>query len=209
MIIGQQRFLTSTRGKIVALLRQREQTVEDLAQELGLTDNAVRAHLVALERDGLVVAEGTRPGKRKPSVVYRLAPAAEDLFPKAYVPVLRRLLDVLREHLGAETVDALLRNVGQSLASSSSVSSTDLHTRLEQAVTTLNALGGCAHLEQQQGAIIIRGSSCPLAALVPDHPEVCRLATALVSDLLGQPVEEQCERREQARCCFVVPAAIS
>lgn len=209
MIIGQQRFLMSTRGKIVALLRQREQTVEDLARELGLTDNAVRAHLVVLERDGLVVSEGSRPGKRRPSVVYRLAPAAEDLFPKAYVPVLRRLLEVLKESLGSETVDALLRNVGQSLASGSPGSSTDLPTRLEHAVTTLNALGGCAHLEQQQGVHIIRGSSCPLAALVPDHPEVCRLATALVSDLLGLPVEEQCERSEQAHCCFVVPAAIS
>src|SRR5690348_1090852 len=107
MIIGQQRFLTSTRGKIVSLLRQREQTVEDLAQEPGLTDNAVRAHLVVLERDGLVVSEGNRPGKRKLSVVYRPAPAAEDLFPKAYVPVLRQLLEVLKESLDGETVDAL------------------------------------------------------------------------------------------------------
>ena len=87
-----QRFFSSTRGKIVALLRHASKTVDDLAQALGLTDNAVRAHLATLERDGLVQQHGSRPGKRKPAVIYDLAPAAEDLFPKAYSLVLRQIL---------------------------------------------------------------------------------------------------------------------
>ena len=48
------RFLESTRGQVVLLLRRGARTVEELAQALGLTDNAVRSHLAALERDGLV-----------------------------------------------------------------------------------------------------------------------------------------------------------
>ena len=44
------RFLASTRGQIVILLRQGHATVDDLATTLGLTDNAVRAHLAGLER---------------------------------------------------------------------------------------------------------------------------------------------------------------
>ena len=35
-----------------------------LADALGLTDNAVRAHLFAVERDGLVRPSGTRRGPR-------------------------------------------------------------------------------------------------------------------------------------------------
>ena len=96
-IPGNRRFLTTTRGKIVALLRRCCQTVEELASSLGLTDNAVRAHLTTLERDGLVQQQGTRPGRRKPAVVYALTPAAEDLFPKAYGPVLSQFLEVLHE----------------------------------------------------------------------------------------------------------------
>ena len=49
-----ERFFASTRGRVTTLLRQGDRTVEELAQALGLTDNAVRAHLVTLERDGLV-----------------------------------------------------------------------------------------------------------------------------------------------------------
>ena len=56
----EQRFLSSTRGRLVTLLRRSARTVDELAHELGLTDNAVRAHLATLERDGLVAS---RPGQ--------------------------------------------------------------------------------------------------------------------------------------------------
>ena len=52
------RFLASTRGRIIALLRPSSRTVNELAEALELTDNAVRAHLTALERDGLVRQSG-------------------------------------------------------------------------------------------------------------------------------------------------------
>ena len=54
------RFLTSTRGRLIALLRRDTRTVDDLASALNLTDNAVRAHLAALERDGIVRQCGVR-----------------------------------------------------------------------------------------------------------------------------------------------------
>ena len=43
----------SRRGEVVALLQKGIRTVSDLALQLRLTDNAVRSHLVALEREGL------------------------------------------------------------------------------------------------------------------------------------------------------------
>jgi predicted ArsR family transcriptional regulator len=48
------RFFESTRGRIVTLLRRSGFTVEELARELGLTNNGVRANLATLERDGIV-----------------------------------------------------------------------------------------------------------------------------------------------------------
>ena len=61
-----ERLLESTRGQILALLRVESCTVNELAAALKLTDNAVRAHLISLERDGLIQREGSRPGLRKP-----------------------------------------------------------------------------------------------------------------------------------------------
>ncbi len=94
-----QRFLESTRGRIVTLLRGSSRTVEELATGLELTDNAVRAHLTTLERDGLVRQSGVRRGSRKPHFTYSLTPEAERLFPKAYDALLNQLIIVLKGRL--------------------------------------------------------------------------------------------------------------
>src|SRR5205809_8111514 len=79
-----ERLFKSTRGKILDLLRTRERTVNELAEELRLIDNAVRAHLASLERDKLVAQSGMKPGVRKPHTTYGLVPDAEHRFAKAY-----------------------------------------------------------------------------------------------------------------------------
>ena len=88
---GNQRFFTSTGGRIITLLRRASRTVDELAQALGLTDNAVRAHLATLERDGFVKQRGVRRGSSKPAYVYDLAPEdasrsglADSACPSAY-----------------------------------------------------------------------------------------------------------------------------
>src|SRR5215467_12194918 len=79
-----ERLLESTRGRILQQLRAREETVNELAATLQLTDNAVRAHLLSLERDGLVQQTGIQPGFRRPHALYGLTSQSEQIFPKAY-----------------------------------------------------------------------------------------------------------------------------
>src|SRR5215217_1960854 len=207
-----ERFLESTRGQVVTLLRRSEHTVEELARALGLTDNGVRAHLAVLERDGIVRQRGSvrrSSGGGKPSYVYELTQEGEDLFPKAYEPTLRGLLDVLADQLGPEESEALLRLVGRRLVGEHSTRADGAHARLEAAVEVLNELGGLAELEERDGALLIRGYSCPLAGVTPDHPEVCRMAQTLITELAGVPVYERCDRGERPRCCFEVATSDS
>jgi predicted ArsR family transcriptional regulator len=199
------RFFESTRGQIVTLLRRSGRTVDELAEAVGLTDNGVRGHLATLERDGIVRQRGTvSRGGGKPAYVYELAPEAEGLFPKAYSPVLRRLLDVMAERLGPEETETLLRAVGRRIADERTVPTEGVRARLEAAAAVLNELGGFVELEEREGAFVIRGYSCPLTDVVPGHPEVCRLAEALLVELAGVPVQEHCDRGEIPRCCFEV-----
>ena len=52
---------------------------------------------------------------------------------------------------------------------------------------------------------MIRGYSCPLTSVVRDHPEACRIAEALLTELTGLPIHEHCDRDESSpRCCFEV-----
>ncbi len=199
-----QRFFSSTRGQIITLLRRSSRTVDELAQALDLTDNAVRAHLATLERDGFMKQHGVRRGSGKPSFVYDLTPEAEYLFPKSYGQVLYQLLEVLDEKMTSEELEDLLRTVGRRIAAKWNIPSGDLSVRLEAAVEVLNELGGMAELEIGEETFCIRGYSCPLAAAVPGHPEVCHLAETLLTELVGVPVKEQCDRNGTVKCRFWV-----
>ncbi len=198
------RFFSSTRGRILSLIRQESRTVDELADALDLTDNAVRAHLAALERDGFVQQRGARKGSSKPAFVYELAGGAEPLFPKAYGQILNELLAVLENQLNTEELEALMRATGRRLAARWKTLSGNSNTRLEAAVEILNELGGMAELEQHNGVSCIWSSSCPLAAVVPDHPAACRLAETLVTEMVGAPVQERCEKGDAPRCHFEV-----
>ena len=198
-----QRFFASTKGQVAALLRRGVVTVEELARELSLTDNAVRSHLAALERDGLVVQSGVRRGTGKPAFTYALTSDAERLFPKAYGALLRLMLDVLAERLPPDTLDDLLREVGHRLAAGHTPSTGDLHARVDGAVQLLGELGGLATVEERGEGCVIVGRSCPLAAAVEGHPETCLLAEALLTEVIGVPVRQTCDT-ENMHCRFEV-----
>jgi predicted ArsR family transcriptional regulator len=202
IIQADQRFLSTTRGRIIALLRRAPRTIEELAQALDVTDNAVRVHIATLERDGSVAQQGLRRGVRKPSALYALTAEGEQLFPKAYGPVLRELLDAVAEQMPREALEEMLRVVGRRLAAEHPSVSAEPRARALAAVGVLNELGGLAELEAEADRLVICGYSCPLAAVVGQRPEICQLATALLSEIVGGPVEEECERGTVPRCRF-------
>ena len=154
-----------------------------------LTDNAVRAQLTALERDGLVRQSGLRPGRRKSNVVYELTAKAEHLFPKVYGLILLRLLDALKENLSAKKLDALVRTVGPQLAPSfrSVLPTARSRNRIQQAIAVLRELGGFCEQAEENGKIGLRCFDCPLAVAVVGHPEVCQLIETVLADVLGVP----------------------
>jgi len=195
------RFFDSTRGQIVTLLRSAPCTVDELAGKLNLTDNAVRAHLATLERDGLVRQSGLRRGPRKPHFTYVLTEEADKLCPKAYDELLNQLLAVLKTRLEPAEIEDVLREVGRALASEAPAGP-NLESRVQTAVKVLKAIGGAAEVEQHGDKLVIASGSCPLAAAVAVHPEVCRLAETLVAEIVKVPVEEKCDRVGRPKCRF-------
>jgi predicted ArsR family transcriptional regulator len=199
------RLFASTRGRILALLQGENHTVNDLAAALQLTDNAVRAHLLSLERDGLVKQRGTRPGKRKPHVAYGLSTEAEHIFPKAYGPLLAHLVTVLSNRLTLRALRAMMREVGRSVAADyfHRWNGRNRRERVEAALDLLHDLGGLAKLDERGGKRFIAGrNGCPFATVTSSHPEACLIIESLLSTVLGVPAKKCCEYGETPRCCF-------
>jgi predicted ArsR family transcriptional regulator len=166
----------------------------------------VRAQWLSLERDGLIHQSGIQRGTRKPHFAYELTSEAEKLFPKAYDAVLTQLIAVLKGQLTPDALEKALREVGSSLARSQTggTQNGDFESRLKIALTALEAIGGTARIEKNGGKCVITSDGCPLAAVVSEHPEVCRLAETLMSEIIGEKVQERCDRQGSPRCRFEV-----
>jgi predicted ArsR family transcriptional regulator len=196
------RLLGDTQLRMLRLLRRERNTITGLAQELELTDNAIRTHVAALDRQGIVEQVGTRREARgKPGRVYGLTREGEELFPKAYALVLGGLVEEVTRTEGRERALELLRAVGEKVGEAAPPAR-DLKGRVNAAAAQLRSLGGDVEVQRLDGAWKLQGYGCPLSAVTAAHPEVCALAQALVQEITGQPVTECCDRTDRPRCGF-------
>jgi hypothetical protein len=79
-----------------------------------------------------------------------------------------------------------------------------MRSRAEVAATVLTELGGIVDVELEDGRIVLRGFSCPLADAVRAHPGTCHATESLVAEVMGSRVRERCEKGDQPRCRFEV-----
>jgi predicted ArsR family transcriptional regulator len=187
------------------LLREGAWTVDDLAERLGLTDNAVRFHMDALEKLGTVRKDGVRRiGVGQPASVYSLSPVGEEAFSRAYAPVLIACLEELRDRSSAQQVAAFLRRVGKRLARGFTHSPGPLAARVAGASDLLNTLGGITSVEKSGKTFRIVGRACPLSRAVEADHCVCAAVTSLVAEVVGAEVTERCDRSERPKCCFEI-----
>jgi len=202
-----ERLTGETQARLLGLLRRSRQTITSLARALRLTDNAVRMHIAALRRDGIVEDAGTqRDTGGKPARLYGLTREAEELFPKAYALVLGKLVEeIVRTH-GRERAIELLRAVGAQAAADAK-RGTNTRQRVEAAAGVFRDLGADVQVEKATDGWRLQAYGCPLSAVTAGHPEMCELGKALVEEVVGAPVTECCERGEHPRCGFAIASS--
>lgn len=201
------RLPVGTRGQIIELLRRSPRTATEIAEALDVTYNAVRPHLAEMERDGLVRRGEVRRGETRPAVLYEVAPEAEASLSLAYVPFSTELVRVLGERVPEADLEAIMREVGRRVAAGFPAPRGPLSERVKAAAGLLESLGAANDVDSDGPVIRIRGFGCVLGELVQDRPAVCRAIETMLSELVGAPVREACERGARPRCCFTIDGA--
>lgn len=172
-------------------------TVDELARAVELTENGVRAHLATLERDGMIRPRGVRRGEGagKPATLYEIHPDAETALSRAYAPVLVALLDELADRIPEDQRDAIMSDVGRRLALAVQIPRpADLEGRVRAAAAVMDSLGGETQVARRGDALAIRGCGRLLSVATARRPEVCRPVQTLLTELIGAPVRERCDR---------------
>jgi DeoR family transcriptional regulator, suf operon transcriptional repressor len=93
------------RGEILVAIKMAQPlTAKQLADRFGVSANALRRHLRALEEQGLVRYRRQHQGVGSPAFAYTLTETGEELFPRSYDATLNEALTTLRETQGSDGV---------------------------------------------------------------------------------------------------------
>jgi predicted ArsR family transcriptional regulator len=197
--------ISEPRRRIIEVLRRSPSTINEVAAHLGVGYTAVRSHLAALQRDGLVEGNELRRGGTRPAVIYRLAPAAELALSQAYVPFAAELVGVLSERVSDPELKDVMGSVGRRLAGNWPRPGGTLGSRVKAASALLEELGAPNVIEPADHGWTLRGAGCLLAEAVRRRAAVCHAMEALLSELLDAPVRECCDRSTgRPQCCFEI-----
>ena len=205
------RFFQSTRGKIVTALRRRHvASAVDLAEEFGLSANAVRQQLEQLARDGYVVERSVRRGPTKPTHEYSLTQSAETLFPQRYDKMLNAVLREVKESFGNDGLDVVLAKLGKRASEKyrAKLSSEDVKGRVYELAALLRENGVVADVvETDGGALELREHNCPYANVVDEHPECCTVIHSMLDETVSPDVvQTESLATGGAECRFEVAA---
>lgn len=201
-----------TRQTILNLLKKSDGlTADQLADQLGVTTMAVRKHLAALEREGLVEATPNRRPVGRPARVYRLSRRADALFPKQYDLLLTDLLADLLELDGAEKVELLLARRAERTRTELEhrlAPAACLEERVQLLAQAMDELGYLVAWEKlDDSTYLVSQYHCPIREVAAVFPAACRLEVDMYRELLGAEIE-RCRYllAGDHRCCYVIRA---
>lgn len=194
-----------SRDQILRTLAPEPATVEQLAQTLDVTPNAVRHQLVRLERDGLVGRRGTVKGTRRPSQLFGLTGAGVDALSRAYLPALLELLTVLEEKLPPAAMRRIMTETGERLSAAPPASGS-LRERADLGRAMLEGLGGIVTTRHGRGESRLEGAACPLGAAALRSGTTCDAVKSLLQGTTGLEAEVACDLHAEPRprCRFTL-----
>ena len=200
--------MKSTREKILnTLLTQRQATIKQLSEVVGINGISVRHHLINLQAEGLVTAEEQRRGVGRPAFVYRLTEKGMEKFPTNYLKLTNYLLTELEETLSPEELKATFERIGKKQAEESTNidKNQPIEAQLEQLANQLASDRFLLSWKKEGDSIILQSDNCPYLHVGKEHPEICRIDETLFSEALGREVQlETCMLRGDPSCTYKI-----
>lgn len=80
----------------------------------------------------------------------------------------------------------MLHDVGTMIAGPRTIGTKlSLDKKIQDAIKSLEDLGGAAIAEKSDGGVMIKSESCPFADAVVEHPEICKVAESMIGEIVG------------------------
>jgi DeoR family transcriptional regulator, suf operon transcriptional repressor len=187
----------STRDQILSLLKVNKQlTVSEMANQLDITEMAVRRHLNTLERDNIIETTLVRQAMGRPTNVYHLTKTGQEMFPRNYATLTVDLLRDIESLSGKEMVEQLFERRKERMKevySSRIIDHKTLEDKIAELARLQNEHGYMVEWEKdEEGSYIFKEYNCPISEIAQEYPVACNCELSLFQELLGTD-EVDCE----------------
>jgi predicted ArsR family transcriptional regulator len=182
--------MQSTRERILDFLNHHGRaSAHQMARAFGMTGANLRHHLIILREHGLIEILGESPaeGRGRREQLYALSDAAKPQNLQLLAGIL--LGEYGRTDLPKQTA-ARLRRLAKRLSAGAQPIRGHITQRLVAAVSRLTELAYQPRWEAQPQAPQIVLGHCPYAAIIADHPELCKMDALLLQELVGEKAEQ-------------------
>lgn len=202
--------LSSAKRRIIERLKRADTaTAPELAAEFGFTDTAIRQHLEALENAELV-ERVTAPssGRGRPPVHWRLAASASSLFADRHSDLTVELIVSIRDALGEEALDAVVRTRAERQLAAYRVAIDDNATvsaKVHRIAELRSAEGYLAEAVESDGHMTLVEHHCPIRDAADSCAGLCSAELNLFQKALGPDVtvaREQHVLEGGQRCAY-------
>lgn len=210
-------MMHETRQHILELLQQHQQgTAQELADWLDVKLPSLRYHLLALEEECLIerVSLPLSGSTGRPPVVYALTPDGIKALPHCTPWLVKELLGQLQLRTSPAQLEEVFRDMGQHLAQEFGAEPLErlpFPERLDMASQVLSHRGYGASIQTlmdgEHSQVLLQTRVCPYGELPLKHEGLCKLDQELVSELVGQPCQQDQVLALGDDCCtFRFPA---
>ncbi|OAI13813.1 transcriptional regulator [Methylomonas koyamae] len=184
-------------------------SIDELAAAMQISRNAVKQHLVGLEKAQLVAEAALNSTGGRPARSYKLTEQGRNRLPKQYGWFCQLLLAELKTELGETALRQMLARMGVNLAQSLApqFSGKTAQAKRLALVELMQTLGYRAELETDNGQTNLKAVNCVYHDLAQQIPELCEFDRALIGTLLDSTIEQTaCMAQQDCVCRFRICA---
>ncbi|UCG03825.1 MAG: ArsR family transcriptional regulator [Candidatus Heimdallarchaeota archaeon] len=211
-------YYLSTRDKILQYLLQHRpsenaSTIKEIADELDISINATRQYLIVLEKEGFVAKSQKKGSSGRPAMGYTITEEALSAFPKTYADFSVKLITELKDHIGVQETNEILKKVGKRIADEvrdeveaeikPDKDLDPLRNRLEAVTKIYLKYGKYPELVEDEDSFALKNLNCLIYEIAKADPLVCTVDETIVSELVGKKaIKEKCLRQGDECCLY-------